>query len=247
MGRLIFLFCLCSLLVCGSTILTGCSLIGYGPGSAERTSRAGGSVSIPEGVNNLPPQTEIFVLKKDSTIVKAVFNGVAPGPDTLPQLNYAEDFERWRNLPGNEVYHLPAFGAGVQIDLKGPQATSLIAGRFAGFDPGMIRLVTPGEGPITRLEVESIKAMYDSLRHVTTHDEIALALLAHAPVTSGRLQFRTTSIVLEGQPDIALSDIDTVKSCNYTDGRWTGFAIGLMFDVAITLVAVSIDTNPFAP
>jgi hypothetical protein len=233
MGKYKSLLGWCVLLFSGTTLLSGCSVIGFCVGSAVDPGKEGASVSIPDSLKNLLRETQVFVVKKDSTVVKGVFMGIAQVPDTMSASEYEEEYEQWKAQTGLDSSLLPAIGTTIQVRVRVVAGKDLYAGRFAGFEPGMLRIATPSQAQVISLKLIYIEEISDSLGHVSTSaDALQQALDAGAPCCI-RLE---PSIQLAGQPGVPLDKTARINLREEGDGKWTGLNIGVTLDVAAVLV-----------
>ena len=225
-----------ALLLTSTTLLTGCSLIGYGLASASDEGKPGTAIAFPEGLTNLPPNTKLIVLMKFDSLTQGRFKGVSPAPDSIPYPNYPDEYERWRSRVGSRFCHMPPFGAGVQIVDKVIGPNDVTVGRFAGLDPGCIRLITGRQGEIRRFEIESLKEMHDSLKHVITREDVQCALYSGVPFACGRMHYGNANLLLEDHAEIPLANIRGAYLWKHTDARWDAFYVGLGIDVTVVVV-----------
>jgi hypothetical protein len=238
--------CLAILSSC-ATVLTGCSLLGFGIGSAVEQGQPGPQILISNGLDTLPVDTKVLVVKKNGTKVEGVFKGVSPAPRTVAYVNYGVEFERWRNLPGHESIHLPSFGGKVQILVTMPRSTISAVGRFAGFDRGTIRLITGEYGETVEYDVASVKEVQHTPGDVTTADNLKHAFAEGVPLACGQVQYEpTAALQLEGSSspgfarveEIPLTDLRAVHLWEHTNARWVGLGIGAAIDVIVVIAAV---------
>jgi hypothetical protein len=236
MGKSDSRFIYVSLILASTTLLTGCSLISLASASAIDEGKPGTTVAIPGGLTNLPPKTKLFVLMKFDSLTQGRFKGVSPAPDVVPYSNYQYEYDQWRRQVGYKSCPLPSFGAGVQVVMNVDRPSDVTVGRFAGLDPGSMRLVTGRNGEITTLEIESVKEMYDSLRHVITREDFQRAYQDGVPLACGRMHYENANLLLEDHAAIPLADIQAVYMWRYSDARWDSFRMGLAIDVTAVVV-----------
>lgn len=71
------------LLLCGSSFLSGCSIIGYHIGDAADPAYPVKLGPLVHGVSTLAPNTHVVIQKKDGTELKGNFLGTGPSADTI--------------------------------------------------------------------------------------------------------------------------------------------------------------------
>jgi hypothetical protein len=230
-----------------ATVLTGCSLIGYAIGASTDHGQPGAKILISDGLDALALDTKVIVVKRNGTTVEGDFKGVSPAPRTVAYVNYGEEFERWRTLPGNESNRLPSFGSRVQILVTTQRSTISVVGQFAGFDRGQIRLITSEYGKPVEYNVASVREVHHTRGDVITADNLEHAFAEGVPLARGQVQYEPTAVLqlevlsapgFKQVERIALADVQSVRLCENTNARWAGLGIGAIIDVIVVIAAI---------
>lgn len=225
--------------------LSGCSAIGYAIGKKVDGGTPGEAILIPEELSEIPWDVELILVKNDGSTVQGAFRGVTPWPETILPTGYAEEFESWRLRTRSHSAWVPPLGSTIQINMCTAAGADLYRGPFAGFDRDIIRISSGPSGKIVPLKAEFVQNVRDSLgRIIGTQDAVLWAIKEGAPLASrDELEL---SIILDGQSKAAVP-LDRITSAYYLErgpGRWVGFAIGIVVDVA---VLIAIMDNPNGP
>jgi hypothetical protein len=235
----------CLLIAGTSFISSGCSVLGYRLGAALDGGEPGRSVQVQEINASIPWDAKVIVLMKDSSTAKGGYRGIAQIVDTIQTAQYDVEFEKWRLQEGGDsTWNLP-FGTSIQVKVRVEAGKDLYAGRFAGFDRGLLRLSRPPSGKIVPLKLDFVQHVSDSLGNViATHDAIIRVIADGAPLASrvDSLGIRvelTPSIVLDGsRPSVPLNKVQSVNLLEPGDGKWIGLGIGIAADLAM-IAAIS--------
>ena len=174
------------LLLCSSLVLTGCSLIGYAIGDSADPAGPAEPIHVPEALSSFPTNTDVVIRKKDGTEIKGVFLRTGQVDEATTVEQYGRVFEQWRLRSGlKSSGEIPPFGTSIRIRVYVSRRHEIHAGRFAGFDPGMIRIHSSNQGRILPLRLEYVEGMDDSLGQViATREEIAGVLNDGVPFAS---------------------------------------------------------------
>lgn len=232
------------LLLGGSSFLTGCSAIGYNLGNVIDPAYPAKEVRVLQGMSSLPQNTSVVIRKKDGTTVEGIFLGTGQVVDTMPVEHYRNDYERWRvQSTGESGGKFPPFESSVQIRVSVSSRDEIYAGRFAGFDPGMIRIHSYTRDRILLLKMDYVKRMEDSLGQVTaTREEISRVLADGVPVAN-HLTFKP-GILLDGQSGVPFDKIESiVRPEGGGAGKWIGLSAGIVVDIAVAAVAITALVN----
>ncbi len=227
---------ICSfLLLCSSLVLTGCSLIGYAIGDSADPAGPAEPIHVPEALSSFPTNTDVVIRKKDGTEIKGVFLRTGQVDEATTVEQYGRVFEQWRLRSGlKSSGEIPPFGTSIRIRVNVSRRHEIHAGRFAGFDPGMIRIHSSNQGRILPLRLEYVEGMDDSLGQViATREEIAGVLNDGVPFAS------RPGVFLEREPGIPLDQIEAMERPVGGRGRWVGLAVGIAVDVAVLALVVS--------
>jgi hypothetical protein len=216
----------------GTTILTGCSLIGFGFGRYVDPDRPGASILIGDSLDCLSPGTRVYVVEKDSSMTECKFKAFGQVPDTMSEVEYAREFDQWRLQRDKDSQWNPPFGTSIQVRVNVPAGRTLYAGRFAGFERGLLRVSCTTPDRVVRLKPEFIADIYDSLGQVlASSDAIYQALQDNPP---GRVRF-TPGVIFDGGPHdaVALDSIHTIYRLEPGYGKWIGLFVGTAIDMVV--------------
>jgi hypothetical protein len=246
MYKSISFLCCCTVLFFGSSLLTGCSLAGFGLGQTLDPGQPEKHVRVPEELRFLAQGSQVIVSTKDGAAAEGLFQGIGQLRDMKPVEEYRKEFEQWRIRIGYDSSgKLPAYGTGVRVGLSMHQGTTVYAGRFAGFDQGVIRILTQPGDQVLSIKQEYVGEIRDSLGNLmTTRETIVQAIIDGVPIAS--LDDPTASVMIQGHPGIPLGQIESmVLPAHPGAGKWFGLVAGLAVDaVAITAIVNSIDLGP---
>jgi hypothetical protein len=231
----------CISLICSTLLSPGCSLIGFGIGAATDSTHPGDQLLVPEQLNNLEKDASVFIRMKDSTLLKGSFLAVAHLNDSLTVEKYKAEFEQWQFRPCEDSLHLPLFGSTVHVLQEGQGIPRHFAGRFEGFDPGVVRLLPNRHKTVIPLRLDRIAEVTDILGNViATRDDLLAAVQQGAPLSS---QFPCKiGIIREFEEEIEIPGDEITQVCLAAEGtaKWTGLAIGIGIDVVVVAISVSI-------
>jgi hypothetical protein len=222
-----------------------CSVLGYRLGAELDDGQPGQSVQIQEINASIPWDAKVIILMKDSSTAKGGYRGIAYTLETVQTAKYDVEFEKWR-LQGDDdsTWNLP-FGTSIQVKVRVEAGKDLYAGRFAGFDRGLVRLSRPPSGKILPLKLDYVQHVSDSLGNViATQDAIIQAIADGAPLasrvdSSGLRVELTPAIVLDGpRTRVPINDVQSVNFLEPGAGKWIGLGIGIAADVAM-IAAIS--------
>ena len=232
------------LLLCGSSFLNGCSVVGYHIGDAIDPAYPVEPNHVAADASTLAPNTNVVIQKKDGTELEGDFLGTGQVADTIVVEHYENEFEQWRLRRDPESSgQMPPFGTSVRIRVSVPPREKTYAGWFAGFDPGMIRVYSYSQNRILPLKLEYVEGVDDSLGQVIVRrEEIAQVVNGGVPVAS-HPGFKP-GVLLEGKPGIPLYEIE---SMHHPGGKWVGLAIGIAVDIGVVALVVSKSTIEAGP
>jgi len=224
-----------------TTMMAGCyTLAGFVVGSEVDPGHPGASLSIADSLKTLLPGTRVFVLKKDSSFLSCVFGGVVRIPDTVSESRYRREFEQWRLQRDKDSGWNPPFGTSIQVRVNVPAGRSLYAGRFAGFDRGLLRISCPPSDEVLPLKPEFIIDIRDSLGKAIATPEAVYQALKDSPPLPGRVEY-TSNIILDGGSEgmVAFDSVLGIFLPESGSGKWIGLGIGVFMDIAVVAMVIA--------
>jgi hypothetical protein len=199
---------------------TGCSLIGFGIGSAVDSAAS----KVPGWkVDAVRPGRKLALRLTDGTVIHGPFVGVERSFDEA----YRERYEEARSVRGTQIPALPALGPATVIGTHG-DATEV---EIVGFDPDAVWL-RRGAG-------EPYRQRLDTLSQIRNGDSAIKVASLRPVVGSGAVP--AVSTVHVGESRVALERISGIRYQGQSGGKATGFVLGLVLDV---LVVASLNSEP---
>ena len=220
-----------------SVEITGCSLIGFGIGSAIDAGRVGrlrpGDRTV---LFKLEPGSRILVRRADGTTIAGVYRGL----ETQPDSEYLRRYAAWADT-AQLAFRAPRIGETVRIE-GGDGRTMAAKARevtFLGFGPQRIHY-RPRRSKATYEPFKSLRGIRDSSGHV-----ISKAALTQV---SGRLPTQLIAIIREGQTEREVDLLDDrlveLRFAEMHHGfRTAGFIVGITVDATLLVAAAALSSS----
>lgn len=232
--------------------LNGCSLIGFGIGSAI-DSRKSDTIFIPGWkVEAIKPGEQIRVILRDGKEVEGKYVGL----NRVPPKEYAKRYADFRKQRQEELF-LPALGDSITITMKsGAQGQRILS----GFDHQYLATTLEGETDTSHAfasYIMSVRQMGDTTTGIVLLKKVDKIVDSDGNVVKGedlqRLAFEggiplLSAIAIEHlltTTQVAMNEVHQIEVPKKGSAKWTGLAIGAAIDVFIIVVAlVSEDSEP---
>jgi hypothetical protein len=221
-----------------SVQLTGCSLVGFGVGSAID---AGRPVTLRPldrtRIFGVLPGAKLVVHRTDGTTVEGVYRGLAVEPDPRYRLRY----EAWRDT-ANPGFRPPRVGETIRVHGHHPSSMTSGSGKatFLGFGPRRIHIQWARDSQAGFVSFERLLGITDS-----SGRKIELKQIESA---GDRLPVQAIARIHghdhEYQVDLLDGGVDSVLFGGPSRGFQTaGLIVGVTVDVIVVLAAVSLSSS----
>jgi hypothetical protein len=180
-----------------SVHVTGCTVIGYGLGSAIDASRP---IRMRDGSRGqllaLEPGARLRLRLADSTVVTGVYRGLTAELDS----SYARRYEAWRES-GTAPFRAPRLGERIGIDSQTHALTARpFKGAFLGFGPGRVHVLPAGSRRPTFQAFSRLRQLEDSTGAKVSGKALAQAL--------DRLPIQAIAIIWDGKTERRVDLLD---------------------------------------
>jgi hypothetical protein len=225
---------------------TGCSVIGFGIGSAIDSSKPKEKIVPGWEVQTIKPGNKIMLILKDGSGLEGKFLGL----DRVPEQEYAEAYSRIRQQKPEGVL-LPEIGENITItDTLGKEW----AYQFLGYDFRHIVLRPQGETESIRMSLNLMSRIVDNQGNIIEGETIRklfsenrLPLLSAISIRQEPILNRIPESGIEVPVEttrVALDKIYQIKVPIKKQAALTGFLIGAVVDVTVIIIAVVEASKP---